>query len=323
MSINFQPFSEYLCSEENIYKNEILNNITCSNYYAEYFHNNFIDLSSIILFDQTPIGYISCCILNKKITWPGGGVIVKLFRNEIKLSKDLYHEIILYLHELAKTTGSSEILVKDHLEISSALSKFSESLLNKKFFPSVELDMIIPFTEFSRSLYFSKIRKSYKSLINWGKKNLNVVYINKENLNKQLFDEFKIFHRLISQKATRSDISWEIQYNIIENGYGELILGFYQDQLVAGSLFIDQSYKSIYFTGVYERKLFKYGISHFLLYDGICRSHLRGNSELFYIGNFDFNTIDKKLEDIQFFKKGFCENITTNILWKKNLDKDE
>lgn len=97
-------------------------------------------------------------------------------------------------------------------------------------------------------------------------------------------------------------------------GHGELILGYYNGQMAAGSLFIDQNlfYRRI-------RELLGYGIYRFLIYDGVCSSYERGNSAMFSLGNFDSNTADKKLWNIQFFKKGFCEKIIPTILWKKQL----
>ena len=106
---------------------------------------------------------------------------------------------------------------------------------------------------------------------------------------------------------------------MLEQGFGELVLADYEGKLVAGSLFIDQFDRTIYFTGVYERELFDYGISHYLLYMGICRSAARANTDYFSIGCYETDITDRKLFNIQFFKKGFAENLRPIILWNKTI----
>jgi hypothetical protein len=108
---------------------------------------------------------------------------------------------------------------------------------------------------------------------------------------------------------------------MIEQGIGELILAYYQDKLVAGSLFMDQYDTSMYFTGVYERELFEYGLSHYVLYLGVCRSYARGTTQHFSLGNFETDIIDPKWYNIQFFKKGFCQTMVPTLLWHKKMEK--
>ena len=104
---------------------------------------------------------------------------------------------------------------------------------------------------------------------------------------------------------------------MIQEGFGEALLAYYQENLISASLFIDAYRTSLYFTGVYERGLFQYGISHYLLFEGICRSFKRGNTNLFSLGYFDTDIQDPKWYNIQFFKKGFVRNLKPVIFWSK------
>jgi hypothetical protein len=183
--------------------------------------------------------------------------------------------------------------------------------------------MFIDYENFSEDYYHQSIRRRYKSFINWGKKNLSFEVINSDNLSIDKFLNFKDFHQKISGRKTRSDETWMFQYQMIQNGIGELILGYYEGGLVAGSLFVDQDDMSIYSTGVYERELFDFGLSHSLLYQGICRSYGRGNTSNFSLGYFDTDIQDPKWYNIQFFKKGFSEKLAPTLMWSKILAKRE
>ena len=141
----------------------------------------------------------------------------------------------------------------------------------------------------------------------------------KNHLLQIKIQNFKDFHLKISGRQTRSDESWLLQYDMIKQGFGELILADYQGKLAAGSLFLDQFDVSTYFTGVYERDLFDFGISHWLIYEGICSSFKRSNTSKFSLGYFDTNITDPKWYNIQFFKKGFCERLKPIVLWSKEI----
>lgn len=197
-----------------------------------------------------------------------------------------------------------------------------EVLFNEKYQSKMIFEMMVGFDNFSENNYFTNTRKSYKSLINWGEKNLDIRLINKDNLSKEQFFAYQTFHHKISKRKTRSDESWNIQYQMLKEGFGELILGYHQGALVAGALFLDQHGISVYATGVYERSLFEFGLSHYLLYYGICRSYTR-ETHSFSLGYFETDIEDSKLYNIQFFKKGFSQTLVPSILWRKPLLRKE
>jgi hypothetical protein len=286
-------------------------------YYQEYYKSSFKDFSFFVYVNNCVVGHVSCCLIDNKLSWINKGIIIKFFDNDINIEKTIYNKVVNYIHEIAKNNHINWIEVSDKLYKINNVSWLGEVLINCGYKPELTFDMVVCLSSFNASNYFKIIRNSYKSLVNWGKKNLNIFYVNKQNQRLDLFNQFKNFHKVISGKTTRSDKTWDIQYEILCEGFGELTLGFLENNLVAGSLFIDQSYTTIYFSGVYERLLFKYGISHYLLYDGVCRSHERGNTNAFYLGNFDISISDQKLYNIQFFKKGFCQFLTPVFNWKK------
>lgn len=287
-------------------------------YYAEYYQDKFKDHSFLIVLNDELIGYCIAMQIEATLCFPAEGIKVIFFgANNVRLSK-IFAAIVEHLENIAQQNGCTEIIIKNELT-TGQLSGLGEAIFNANFDSRLTFEMLVDVNDFDEAKYYAGIRKSYKSLINWGKRELDISIINKDALSYDKFMEFKQFHKKIAGRQTRTDASWDIQYQMVEQGFGELILANYQGNLVAGSLFIDQFEMTVYFTGVYERELFEYGISHYMLYHGIQRMHERGKSKVMTLGNFDTDITDRKLYNIQFFKKGFSNNFAPTILWRKKI----
>ena len=155
------------------------------------------------------------------------------------------------------------------------------------------------------------VRKSFKSLINWGDKNLKTEIINSDNLIKSKFDNFKNFHERVSEKKTRSDESWELQFEAIKSNESFLNLGYLDDELVAGVLIVHGFETAYYGVAVNDRKLMSKNlpIGHAVLYNSILHAKQIGLSK-FILGNLNY-TDCKKSNAIMKFKKGFTNTINS------------
>jgi len=285
-------------------------------YYSEYYQEEFKDLSFVILIEDTVLALVLCCKLHNKIIYPGEGIKINVFPDQKFSAAKIFKVIVDDIEQKSLQYSCSEIVIKDEL-IEGELSELSSQLFNSRYHAKITFDMKIDIKKFNENYFFKNVRKSYKSLINWGRKNLQIEVINKENCLKDKFLAFKLLHYQVSKRQTRSDESWDIQYEMLSKGYGELILAFYENKLVGGALLLDHQDTCIYFTGAYVRELFNFGLSHFIIYTGIVRSFWRNAAKVFYLGRFDTDIKDEKLYNIEFFKKGFCKNLTPILLWGK------
>lgn len=301
--------------------NESTYNAQClklfSMYYHEYYGENFSNLSCLITQGPAVVARVLCYKIADELCLPNDGVKIEVYNKQINL-KGLITFIMIYLNKCATENNCKKIKIQDFF-FDNKMSFVGEKLFNERYHAQLTFDMRIDFKAFNEASYYKNLRKSYKSLINWGKKNLIITYINKKNLCWDTFKEFKRFHHKVAGRKTRSDKTWEIQYEMLKQGFGELVLAYYEDSLVAGSLFADFEGTSVYFTGVYERELFNFGLSHYVLYHGICRSQQRKQTSSFSLGYFDTDIINEKFYNIQFFKKGFTEQLFPTILWNNNL----
>lgn len=289
-----------------------------SAYYTEYFGTSYQPLNVAIECDGSIIGLVQCCKINGSLSLPNDGLIITFYSDEHYNNKKLISHLVESLCNYAQDNGCHEICFQDRF-VNSCLSVLGESLLNARFSHKQAFAMTIHLMNFFPDKYKAGIRKSYKSLINWGSKNLDIQRVNQEFGDFRLLEQFMNFHIKIAGRQTRSSESWKLQYDMAKAGLGEMTLAYLDEKLVAASFFADYVNTTHYFTGVYERELFDHGLSHYMVYDGICQSAARGNSKKLTLEYFDTYENDPKMCNIQFFKKGFAETLEPVIFWTKEL----
>jgi hypothetical protein len=160
------------------------------------------------------------------------------------------------------------------------------------------------------------LRKSFRSLVNWGRRNLSLAYVNRENPGRQAFEDYRAFHLQVAGRSTRPDASWDAMFDSIAAGGGELALGRLETgELVAGTMVLDGTEVAYYGSGVYDRERFDKPMAHFPLYDAILRAGDRGKA-VFDLGEIpQAGTASPKEQAIGYFKRGFASEIATRLVW--------
>lgn len=147
------------------------------------------------------------------------------------------------------------------------------------------------------------IRKSFKSLINWGSRELDISAKTAENINLEDINLFKEMHYRESGKSTRSDASWHAQYKMIKNNNAFLITGFYKKELVAVGFFTTSSDSCYYGASASRRDLFTKPLFHSIMWKAILHAK-KLNLRWFETGEQKFQGSEKEL-GIGLFKSGF------------------
>ena len=160
------------------------------------------------------------------------------------------------------------------------------------------------------------VRDSYRSLVNWGKKQMVMTYINRDNPDRAQFDSFPEFHSRIAGTGARDADYWNVIWEEIARGDAELSLGrLANGSLVAGTLTAFAGGTAYYASGVYDRDCFEKPIAHWPMFDALVRAGARG------ISRYDLGevrprgTASEKEVQIGFFKKGFTNQIVLWIEW--------
>ena len=168
----------------------------------------------------------------------------------------------------------------------------------------------------THELLHQRIRKSYKSLINSGEKNLKINTFDYKNISDDIFSEFKELHIFVSGRRTRSDDSWKKQLEMIKNKEAFLITGSVDDKMITGSYYMYSDNVCYYGVSASIRELFDKPLSHALVWKAVMYAKETGCSffemgEQKYIGN--SNDIDEKQIAISDFKAGFGGDIRVFI----------
>lgn len=291
-------------------------------YQAEYAKptvEDFYDMSSVLYSDDTPVG-----------VWPlnlrcGNGVW-GCFTNEGPVRPPLFIDGLAEKTRKALINGCLTVLESlcRHVNQSSwngvesfrrqGMSNWHRKIMEKG--ASVKLTHEI-FVDLSLSLNEIKaaIRKSYKPLISKGQKLWKVeVY---DAIRDDVFTQFRIFHRQVAGRVTRSMETWALQEQAINNKEGFLVvLRDSSGGMVGGGLFHMSRSEGLYFVGVYERTLFDLPLGHVVQMKAIEYMKQRGLQwykvgERFYPGTFE--GITEKQLNIARFQEGFATHMYVQL----------
>jgi FemAB family protein len=163
--------------------------------------------------------------------------------------------------------------------------------------------------------YLPLIRDKYRSHIKRAEK-LWRVEVNTRVSDEQLA-AFQALHLSVAGKRTRSDHSWQLQQEAVNNDAGFMVFAYDDtDELIGAALFNCTHYMASYAVGAYNRELFDLPISHIIHYRAIETMKSRGLS-WYYIGarcnkNEWMKPTDKEWQ-IGHFKEGFSTHSFFNL----------
>ncbi len=180
---------------------------------------------------------------------------------------------------------------------------------------SVLHDLYVDLSKTEEELH-KNLRKSYRSLINEGERLWNIEV--HDQVDTDLFDEYRLLHKEISGRITRPLETWVLQRKAINNGRDFLVtLRNNEQKLIGGGLFEASPHEGRYAVGAYDRNLFDKPVSHIVQWTAIkhlkelgCLSHYVG--QRFYPGDV-VQPSDKELK-IAYFKEGFATDMVLRLL---------
>ncbi len=170
---------------------------------------------------------------------------------------------------------------------------------------------------------FRQIRKSYKSLVNWGSKNLSLRIIDKETITLEDIERFRLLHFRAAGRETRSKHTWYMQYEMVCHDEAFVIVGELHGELVTAGLFSYSPQYCYYGVSASKREMFNKPLSHSLIWSAMLYAKDKG-CNLFEMGNLSYprqgDAVPSKKEmDISTFKQGFGgqTQVRLNITWMK------
>ena len=274
--------------------------------------SNFTDLSFIIKENDNPIlgvimsldqkkdGYTELSGFGRPILYlEGNDVSHQLLKGSRKKFKTTF-ENILKSHKINKVVYQD--FLNNNLSFLGNYLMANNGKANSYFTQIIDLSL-------SELLLHQSVRKSYQSLINWGKKNLEIEILDSENIKNGDVEIFQQLHIDVAGHETRTKRTWEIQYEMVKNGEAFIVTGKYENNLVTDALFLNSQKYCYYGVSASKRELFDKPISHAVIWNAILHAKRIG-CHFFEMGEQLFpcqcETLPTKKEfGISTFKKGF------------------
>jgi len=274
------------------------------------------DYSFAVVADGTPALICLCAPLDGKLSFYGMPLRFVGRRDlDREIGRAVLQSAFLHLDKMTEAQGLREVLVMDEQMDATIGDACYIRGGTKNPHPVAYVDLTA-----GPAAWRSALRKSSRSLINWGRRNLSICYVNKETPDRGLFDQYRAFHAEVAGRVTRSIDSWQVMYEWIVQGGGEVILAFLESKLVAGSMFIDGTATSIYASAVYDRAQFDKPLAHYPVWLGIERAQARGMKRLELGSVPTKGAVSEKEYRIGYFKRGFATHIETQSIWKWSIN---
>ena len=284
-----------------------LMNATAIDYYLEYLGNDYANRSPILYKNDAPVLILPSVCKEHELNFAGGpsNIISTLDRDEndkgIRIMFDaLKKESARSGDKKAKIRFNSTIL-KETLSTIESITPSLQGYVNCDLFEG-NIKKVL--------------RKSYKSLVNWGQKNLLIKVLNADTADRGVFLKFKDLHIEASGRKTRSDQTWDHQFEIIKRGHGYLIAAFYNHRMVSGCFIMNDSRTALYGVAASDRQLMSDGLplNHYTLWMSIMTAKKKGCTK-FILGDVSNNpSLDKKSNNIALFKRGFATDIQVDTI---------
>lgn len=243
------------------------------------------------------------------------GKPLTLFVNEESNGDQQYEAHLKLLEALKKRfTGKS---IKFLIESSPLLN----SLLKKYPCEQLLLNRYTSDTTFGTETLRRSIRKSYKPLINSGKRNLEINIFYKESADEKIFEEFRKFHIEVAGRETRSNETWKKQFEMVQRGEAFLTLATQDKELVSGNLFLLGKEEAYYGVAVNRRELMRknHSLGHAPLFESLLYCKELGLKEV-VLGEDALASKTLKEESIDLFKQGFSFLQKTNVIHRYQLN---
>ncbi|MEP6616488.1 MAG: hypothetical protein ABJA57_07910 [Ginsengibacter sp.] len=299
--------------ESSLYRNSILSSYQFTDklldYYAEYFGSDFKNFS-IAVFDDAGEPLIAVYAFSKPPVYAHFGLPVTVHEGvfqEVSQKYKAYKSLFATMNEILETNDFSEIFFYDN-------DYFTSEYYSKISSTDAEYCSYVNLVQTAEQLK-SNLRKSYKSLVNWGEKNLTYVMVDASNQDHTHFTAFKEFHISTAGRKTRSERSWEIQYESLISDEAFLMIGYLSGNIVSGSLIFYGKKEAYYGVGVYDRELMKknVAIGHYNVFASMLHAKKIG-LETFQLGSIPKSSTDQKEVNIFRFKTGFSN--TMKVLYR-------
>lgn len=226
----------------------------------------------------------------------------------------LARDVLGTLRQRARSVGAVQIRLREAHDpllngVLSALLLEKELVAAPSF--AVLVDLALPDDEL-----LAAMRSGHRQQIRAGEKFMQLVHVDAGNLDAALFDSYRQLHADVAGRVTRPQASWDRMFDLVAAGEGHLVLSYWQDHLLGGTLMLDAGDVSYYSSGAYRRQHFDKPLAHYPLYAAIQRARARGRRQV-HVGEVIPPALmdSAKERSINSFKLGFSGRVLPSRIW--------
>lgn len=269
-----------------------------------YWNNSVEDLSFAVSEGARNLAVVMLTLKNDEIGFFSGPMEVILLPDITIEEKEQFDNWLRqFLSDLIVDKKIKKILFQPYPVL---IDLFLNSITEEKsrFVSTVDLAM-------SEAMIKKNARKSYRSLIHWGARELQLVTLNAKNADKEIFETFRQFHIQVAGRETRAIETWNKQFDMIKSDEAFLLMGYMQEKLVSSLLCAVGTEEAYYWVGVSDRALMAENkpLQHFLIFQAMLNAKELG-LKTFNLGEIRNKQFNEKEAAIAKFKKGFASTVT-------------
>lgn len=267
--------------------------VACQRRMVEYQHDYYrgagwivFDASVVLHHDGKPVGLwvITLGQYNRKtiINSAGAALMPPLLLSGLSTNstKAIYTKALAFLQKLCEILQTPMPLMQWPVlpgTDTAGLSNWQQQLLRNEVHSLMRYELFVDLSPDMDEIR-KNFRKSYKSLINRGLVLFSHEVIDEVSVTPSLWSEFKDLHHEVAGRSTRSESSWDCQYEMIRSGTAFMVIlrDRASSRLVGTGFFQYTRDEGLYAVAAYDRNLFDKPIGHAVQQLAIERMKLLG-----------------------------------------------
>ncbi len=286
------------------------------NWLAGNVHNNYIRIqergdvenkSFIFLWNNNPLivffGFVSS---DKNVVDVPGCYYKKDEYIAPKVFKQFLHEF-----ESQVLSAKKHLWIRDFMH-NGSISRLTKIMLEKGARSEHVFSNVLDLSKEKEEIH-KNIRASYKSLINWGSRELRPRVFTQDNIDWNIVNEFRLLHIHEAGKEVRSEMTWRKQMDMVSHFEAFIVCGYSNNEMVSAGLFSFNGTNCDYQVSASKRELFDKPLFHSLMWSAMLHAKIIG-CKWFEFGDLSFlhhpsdQLPTKKELGISNFKSGFGGN---------------
>ena len=282
-------------------------------YYPAVFGADLEDHSFLVMGRDGAELLVYCNLLNGQIDRYGFPIRFTACEGAGSVGLSAYRAGLEHLLDLAQRNGAEAVSIESD-DRGGCLSALGEVCLDFGGLPSVRLTAQCDLSGGEDGIRQS-LRRRYRTLVNRGRDRMDTRVVSRDTPDRAVFEDYRALHREVAGKVTRADETWNLMYEAIAAGRGQLVLCVIEDRPVAGNVVIDGRDTAVYFSAAYDHERIDGPLGHWPVYLAIRDSHARGMAR-FDLGEVPPRpTATTRQFNVGHFKKGFASGLAHRMMW--------